>query len=149
MVEQENVGIDGKESNEEINEMATDVAKVVYKDQLRVLRDTLERFHTPESRYTIMGTRDDSYCMVYRNGNWITFTSERGVETSVSVFDSIDDACFKVMYYMSGDTEEYDQMVFYYKHSMDDVKRDNFTSKDLFVAVKNGIEKLKKTVAAV
>lgn len=131
-----------------INSVAEDLAKVVYHNQLQALDNTLERFHTLKTRYSILDEKDEAFCLIYKDGDWMTFTSERGGKTSLMIYDNIEDACKKMMYYMSESKEEYEQMIYYFDNLMDESAKERFTSKDLFNAIKNGMAKLAGSAAA-
>ena len=85
--------------------------------------------------------------MLFRNGTWDVFSSERGTENGLERYDDIDDACKRILFLLSEDTQEYEQMAFYYLDQQK--KRDKrISSNGLYEAVKRGISKITSSAAA-
>ena len=128
--------------------IASDLAKVIYREQLSSLENTLERFHVPRRFYTILGIRDESVCIVYREGFWRVFTSERGLETGVSISSDIRDACESLLEIMSDSPEEFFQMKDYFANQLKKNSRNQASSSDIYSAIKEGLRKLSSTAAS-
>ena len=47
--------------------------------------------------YTILDVRDESTCLTYQDGEWVTFYYERGQRTGESHFADINDACMELL----------------------------------------------------
>lgn len=127
--------------------IATDVAKVLYEKKLEALVATLDRFHVPRDYYSVMESRDEAVCLVYRNGIWVTFMSERGNETDIKTSQDLESACEKLFSAFADDDIELSQMVFYFREQVKNSNPNEIDSSEIFTAIKEGLKKITSAVA--
>lgn len=75
------------------NYLAQDIAKVMYRNQLEALYETLERFHVPQRYYTLFDDRDESICLKYDFGEWSIYYSEINLKTDEIRTTDLAEAC--------------------------------------------------------
>lgn len=126
---------------------ASDLASVIYGTELKALTNTLNKFRIEERRYSILKVRDESVCLLYREGKWSVFTSERGLETDLIMYDEIVDACQRVLYDMAESKEEYNMMVSYYNKEREALSVNKLSSKAVYDVIRKGLSKIAASVA--
>ena len=129
------------------NGLAGDLIQFLYKNQLAALRNTLTRFHIPDYHYTLFDIRDESTCLNYNEGAWLVFFSERGLQTNLKISHEIEGACANMLYEMADSKEEYEQMLAYYRKELENLSADRFSSRDFYLALKDGLKKYGNAVA--
>ena len=134
--------------NSNVNDLACDLAKVLYKNQFSALEKTLERFHVPNRFYSLFTIKNETTCMLYSEGEWTVFFSERGMRTGEKRFDNPGDACLSLLYAMAETNAEYQQMERYYKHELDSNPSSEVSSPELYRVVRDGLKRIASSVAA-
>ena len=135
-------------NDKNVDELTGTLAEVLYRGQLEALTNTLERFRVSQRAYTVLGDRDESVCLVSSEGKWKVYMSERGRETDCKVTDDIEEACKNLIYRMSENDEEYKQMLNHYSYEMDSHLEAHPSWSDFYGAIKEGLKKISKSVAA-
>ena len=100
-----------------------DLAKYVYRVQLDALTSTLDHFEVPHSFYSILREREDSVCLICDEDGWKVFTSERGMKMELQLYSSVEEACDRLIYTMSEDREEENEMKQYFHNLLNIDKR--------------------------
>ena len=129
------------------NDIACDLAKMLYKSQFAALNNTLERFHVPGRVYTLLGIRNETTCLTYDEGVWCVFFSERGLRSNEKKSNDPDTACLNLLYAMAEDKTEYQQMVRYYRNEIKNYPANAVSSADLYKTVKESLIKFAASVA--
>ena len=85
--------------------------------------------------------------MTYADGEWSVYYSERGQKTNLRKAGDITDACYILLKDMAEDTNEYHQMLDFFRHQMDDRASIHPTSAELQKAIQTGFAKIAGIVA--
>ena len=130
-----------------VHGLEVSLAAVLYENQMNALVQTLKEFRVSDRAYAILDDRDESVCLTCEEGKWRVYTSERGVKSDLSTFNDVEEACKMLLYRMSEDEDEYKQMIAYYNNKKKEISNNHFSSADIYKAIKEGINKLRKSVA--
>ena len=129
------------------NQIASELIAVVFKSQIEALTETLRQFQVRANTYSILSKKDERVCLIYRNGEWLLLTSERGQEFDVIHFEDIDDACVALISEMANSDEENTQMQAYFQSQLEKTASNKISSALLFATLKNSCEKIHNSIA--
>ena len=132
---------------DEANDVALDLAKIMYKSQFNALSSTLNRFHVPEWVYSLFEVKDEHTCLIYEEGEWKVFFSERNNRTNEKDSNNPEEACQNLLYAMADSMEEYQQMSRYYQGEMKRNPMSGLSSSDIYKTVREGFRKLASSAA--
>ena len=124
------------------NKLASEIIAVVFKSQIDALTETLRQFQVRANTYSILSKKDERICLLYRDGEWLILTSERGQEFDVMHFEDIDDACLALIDELSGSDEEKKQMRSYFLSQLKKTASNKVSSALLFTTLRNSCEAL-------
>lgn len=124
-----------------INNFASDVAKVVYHAPLVAAVSTLDHFRVPSRYFSFFRERDESNCLVYEEGIWSVFFSEKLCRNGERRTEDIVVACKYLLSDIAETEEEERRMISFFEKELSNTRGNEVPSRDLYDVLKENLKK--------
>lgn len=117
----------------EITAISTDIMQGFSKKYIDAMQATFRKYGIWKSMFSVGANADEATCMLYHNGKWEVFFSEKNKKIELEQFDDegISDACIAMIRRVPEEKENVAEMEKYYRSLLEKNTKLGFRAKDI------------------